>query len=76
MKLHMASSLISSATTLHGALGVSALIRQSTLKEDDFQSFVSAVSGHAPSESSGGSVQLTNEISSHEAKLARSKLTA
>ena len=31
MKLHMASSLISLATTLHGALGVSASIRQSTL---------------------------------------------
>ena len=41
------------------------------LKEDDFQSFVSAVSGHAPSESTIGSVQLANEISSHEAKLAR-----
>ena len=40
-------------------------------KEDDFQSFVSAVSGHAPSESTIGSVQLTNEISSREAKLAR-----
>ena len=41
------------------------------LEKDDFQSFVSAVSGHAPSESTIGSVQLANEISSREAKLAR-----
>jgi hypothetical protein len=43
------------------------------LKEDDFQSFVSAVGGHAPSESRVGTVQLTNEISSRETKLARSR---
>jgi hypothetical protein len=41
------------------------------LGEDDFQSFVSAVSGYAPSDSTIGSVQLTNEISRREAKLAR-----
>jgi hypothetical protein len=42
-----------------------------SLGEDDFQSFVSAVSGYAPSDSTIGSVQLTNEISRREAKLAR-----
>ena len=42
-----------------------------SLGEDDSQSFVSAVSGHAPSDSTIGSVQLTNEISRREAKLAR-----
>jgi hypothetical protein len=37
------------------------------LKEDDFQSFVSAISDYTPSESTVSSVQLTNEISRREA---------
>jgi hypothetical protein len=41
------------------------------LKEDDFQLFVSAISDHAPPESTISSVQLTNAISRREAKLAR-----
>jgi hypothetical protein len=41
------------------------------LKGDDFQSFVSAISDQASSKSALRSVQLTNEISRREAKLAR-----
>jgi hypothetical protein len=41
------------------------------LGEDDFQSFVSAVSGRGPLERIVGSVQTTNEISAREARLAQ-----
>jgi hypothetical protein len=41
------------------------------LKEDDFQLFVSAISDHAPPESTVSSVRLTKEIGRREAKLAR-----
>jgi hypothetical protein len=41
------------------------------LNEDDFQLFVSAISDHAPPESTISSVQLINAISRREAKLAR-----
>jgi hypothetical protein len=45
--------------------------RSTGLGEDDFQSFVSAVSGRGPLERIVGSVQTTNEISAREARLAQ-----
>jgi hypothetical protein len=42
-----------------------------TREEDNFQSFVSAVSGHGPLQNTPGPIQATNDISAREARLAQ-----